>query len=113
VKALVARGCLLAALAAASGSYAGTSASEPYGGCKEAARYPNSQGWRECRRAATFRHFGRNWQSVGTLAGMDDALAESGAPRATTRNWNRCALRWGRYSNLVVCPDGTVLRWQG
>lgn len=22
---------------------------EPYGGCKEAARYPGTRGWRECR----------------------------------------------------------------
>lgn len=54
--------------------------------------------------ARTFRHFGK-WQPVSQ--GLADALAEGGSKGATTRDWERCAVRYGR-TTVVVCPDGHV-----
>lgn len=75
-------------------------ARQPYGGCKEAYTAPRSAGARWC----AFRHF-RGWQPVSQQ--LADALAEGGSRGATTRKWERCAVRYGR-TTVVVCPDGHV-----
>ena len=75
-------------------------ARQPYGGCKEAYTAPRSEGARWC----AFRHF-RRWQPVSRE--LADALAEGGSRGATTRKWERCAVRYGR-TTIVVCPDGHV-----
>jgi hypothetical protein len=46
---------------------------------------------------------GTRWQWVSRSLG--DALAESGAPRATTRDWQRCIVKYAD-TTVVSCPNG-------
>ena len=52
-----------------------------------------------------FSAFGRDWNHVTQEEG--DILAESGRPRAWSRDWERCATNDYR----IVCPGGYVTRW--
>jgi len=48
---------------------------------------------------------GPNWNLVPQE--LADALAEGGAPDATTRDWEVCRVRLDD-TTIVVCPDGWV-----
>lgn len=49
----------------------------------------------------------RGWRWV--TSGVADALAESDAPRATTRDWSVC--RFNRQHSVVKCPTGFRWSW--
>lgn len=48
---------------------------------------------------------GPDWQPLDS--GWQDAMAEGGAPDATTRDWSVCLVKVGD-TTVVVCPDGWV-----
>ena len=56
------------------------------------------------RKGKTCLHLGP-WRPV--KENWAEALAESGAKRATTRDWSRCSINVGP-TTYAVCPDGTV-----
>lgn len=63
---------------------------------------------------AAFQHFGARWHNVTEALG--DQLAEGSAPNATTRVWERCAVRVPMRGDtnrrtFIICPDGYVEHW--
>ena len=61
-----------------------------------------------------FQHFGSRWHSVTQALG--DTLAEGSAPDATTRVWERCAIRIPfrgdkNRRTFCSCPDGYSEHW--
>jgi len=51
----------------------------------------------------------RGWEPVNSF--LADALAEGGAPDATTRNWEACMVKYRKNSTAVRCPDGYREKW--
>jgi hypothetical protein len=49
------------------------------------------------------------WEPVSQELG--DALAEGGAPDATTRDWESCEVKYDPDATLLRCPDGYTEIW--